>query len=141
MMKGEKPSQIEGDNAKKASKKEVEPNYYGLCLSVEHFFLPLTPNLEPLYNYLLRNNTQLKSWYKGAAAFYDQQSEFSFCLTLEGAWKMIRSLKILGDFSLAHFNRGLPHSNPDIEGLLKIIPQSPEERVNYEDIYYRYLGA
>lgn len=141
MMKGEKPSQIEGDNAKKASKKEVEPNFYSLCLSVDHFFLPLTPNLEPLYNYLLRNNTQLKSWYKGAAAFYDQQSEFSFCLTLEGAWKMIRSLKILGDFSLAHFNRGLPHSNPDIEGLLKIIPQSPEERVNYEDIYYRHLGA
>lgn len=81
-MKGEKPSQIEGDNAKKASKKEVEPNYYSLCLSVDHFFLPLTPNLEPLYNYLLRNNTQLKSWYKAAAAFYDQQSEFSFCLTL-----------------------------------------------------------
>lgn len=37
---------------------------------------------------------------------------------------MIRSLKILGDFSLANFNRGLTHSNPDIEGLLKIIPQS-----------------
>jgi hypothetical protein len=54
---------------------------------------------------------------------------------------MIRSLKILGDFSLAHFNRGLPHSNPDIEGLLKIVPQSPEDRVDYEDIYYRHLGA
>ena len=54
---------------------------------------------------------------------------------------MIRSLKILGDFSLAQFNRGLPHSTPDIQGLLKIIPQSPEDRVNYEDIYYRYLGV
>ena len=38
---------------------------------------------------------------------------------------MIRSLKILGDFSLAQFNRGLPHSAPDIEGLLKTVPQFP----------------
>lgn len=53
---------------------------------------------------------------------------------------MIRSLKILGDFSLANFNRGLPHSTPDIEALLKIVPKAPEERANYEDIFYRYLG-
>jgi len=92
-------------------------------------------------NYLLRNNTQLKAWYKNAASFYDQQSEFSFCLNLEGVWKMIRSLKILGDFSLAQFDRGVPHINPDIEALLKITPQQAEDRVNYEDIYYKYLGA
>ena len=54
---------------------------------------------------------------------------------------MIRSLKVLGDFSLAHFNRGLPHANPDIEALLKIVPAAAEERVCYEDIYYRYLGG
>ena len=53
---------------------------------------------------------------------------------------MIRSLKILGDFSLAQFNRGVPHVNPDIEALLKITPQQAEERVSYEDIYYRHLG-
>jgi hypothetical protein len=27
-----------------------------------------------LYNLLLRNNTQLKFWYKGLSSFYDQQS-------------------------------------------------------------------
>lgn len=123
------------------NKKEVEPNYYSLCLNIDYFYYPLAPNLEFMYNFLLRNNTQLKAWYKGASSFYDQQSEFSFCLTLEGAWKMIRSLKVLGDFSLANFNRGFPHSNPDIEGLLKIVPAAPEEKVFYEDIYYRYLGA
>jgi hypothetical protein len=118
----------------------VEPNLYNLCLNIDHFYLPYTPNLEYLTNYLLRNNTQLKTWYRNAASFYDQQSEFSFCLNLEGVWKMIRSLKILGDFSLAQFDRGVPHVNPDIETLLKITPQQAEERVSYEDIYYRYLG-
>ena len=54
---------------------------------------------------------------------------------------MIRSLKILGDFSLAQFDRGVPHINPNIEALLKITPQQAEDRVNYEDIYYKYLGA
>lgn len=142
MIKSDKPAQLDSENAKKLpNKKEVEPNYYSLCLSIEHFYYPLAPNLELMYNFLLRNNTQLKAWYKGAAAFYDQQSEFSFCLTLEGAWKMIRSLKVLGDFSLAHFNRGLPHTNPDIQALLKIVPPAAEERACYEDIYYRYLCA
>lgn len=53
---------------------------------------------------------------------------------------MIRSLKILGDFSLAQFNRGVPQSNPDIEHILKITPQVAEEKTNYQNIYYRYLG-
>jgi hypothetical protein len=75
MIRGEKPTQIEAENAKKQpNKKEVEPNYYSLCLNVDNFYYPSLPNLEHLYNYLLRNNTQLKAWYKGAAAFYDQQS-------------------------------------------------------------------
>jgi len=39
---------------------------------------------------------------------------------------MIRSLKVLGDFSLAQFNRGIPQSNPDIEALLRIVPQAAE---------------
>lgn len=54
---------------------------------------------------------------------------------------MIRSLKILGDFSLAQFNRGVPHSNPDIEALLKITPQIAEDKIYYEDIYYTYLSS
>lgn len=54
---------------------------------------------------------------------------------------MIRSLKVLGDFSLASFDRGLSHFNPDIEALLKLIPQNAEERVNYEDVYYRHLSV
>jgi hypothetical protein len=53
---------------------------------------------------------------------------------------MIRGLNVLGNFSLAEFNRGLPHLNPDIQSLLNLIPQSGEEKVNYEDIYYRYLS-
>lgn len=53
---------------------------------------------------------------------------------------MIRSLNVLGNFSLAEFNRGLSHLNPDIQSLLNLIPQNGEERVNYEDIYYRYLS-
>jgi hypothetical protein len=83
MIKGEKPAMVENENAKKVpNKKEVEPNLYSLCLNIDHFYLPATPNLEHIFNYLLRNNTQLKSWYKNAASFYDQQSEFSFCLNL-----------------------------------------------------------
>ena len=54
---------------------------------------------------------------------------------------MIRSLKILGDFSLAQFDRGVPHINPDIEGVLKITPQQAEDRVSYEDIYFKHLGG
>lgn len=54
---------------------------------------------------------------------------------------MIRSLKILGDFSLAQFDRGVPHINPDIQAILKITPQQAEDRVSYEDIYYKYLGT
>ena len=54
---------------------------------------------------------------------------------------MIRSLKILGDFSLAQFNRGVPHSNPDIEAILKITPSVAQDRANYEDIYYHHLGS
>lgn len=53
---------------------------------------------------------------------------------------MIRSLKILGDFSLAVFNRGLNCCNPDIEALLAIIERAPEENVKYEDVYYQVLG-
>lgn len=53
---------------------------------------------------------------------------------------MIRSLKILGDFSLAQFDRGVPHINPDIEAILKITPQQAEDRVAYEDIYFKHLG-
>ena len=141
MIKGHQPDTIDENVKKTANKKEVEPNLYNLCLNIEHFYLPYTPNLEFLFNYLLRNNTQLKNWYKNAASFYDQQSEFSFCLNLEGVWKMIRSLKILGDFSLAQFDRGVPHINPDIEGVLKITPQQAEDRVSYEDIYFKHLGG
>lgn len=44
---------------------------------------------------------------------------------------MIRSLKILGDFSLAQYNRGVPHENPDIESILKITPQAAQDKANY----------
>ena len=41
---------------------------------------------------------------------------------------------------MAQFDRGVPHVTPDIEALLKITPQAAEDRVSYEDIYYKYLG-
>lgn len=51
-------------------------------LHVEQFFLPQRPDLEQLYNCLLRNNSQLKNWYRGLSAFYDNHSEYTFCLIL-----------------------------------------------------------
>lgn len=46
MLKGEKPAQLEAENTKKVpNKKDVEPNYYALCLSIDHFYRPSTPNL------------------------------------------------------------------------------------------------
>ena len=46
MMKGNRPDSIENENVKKtANKKEVEPNFYNLCLNIDHFYLPFTPNL------------------------------------------------------------------------------------------------
>ena len=53
MIKGEKPAMVENENAKKVpNKKEVEPNLYSLCLNIDHFYLPATPNLEHIFNYL-----------------------------------------------------------------------------------------
>ena len=103
---------------KVASKKEVDPNAYSLCLRIAPLFYPFAPNLDPLFNFLLRNNTQLKYWYKGLSNFYDQQSEKSFCLNLEGVWKMVRALKIVGDFSLAVLDRGIKDVNPDIQAIM-----------------------
>ena len=118
MIKNDSP-QLDSANGKKvANKKEVEPNTYSLCLRINYLFAPFVPNLDPLYNFLLRNNSQLKFWYKGLANFYDQQSELSFCLNIEGVWKMVRALKILGDISLASLDRGLRDFNPDIQGVL-----------------------
>lgn len=75
MMKEDRPSNIDNENGKKASnKKEVEPNYFSLCLSIQEFYYPNSPSLEQLFNFLLRNNTQLKLWYKGASVFYEQPS-------------------------------------------------------------------
>lgn len=50
---------------------------------------------------------------------------------------MIRSLKILGNFSLANLNRGLVQNNPKIKQLLNIVENIPDSTVNYEDIYYK----
>jgi len=41
---------------------------------------------------------------------------------------------------LAQFDRGVPHINADIQAILKITPQVAEDRVQYEDIYYKHLG-
>lgn len=135
MIRGSLPTAIE--DIKRGAPKEVETNFYSMCLDIQPFYLPFTPSLDPLYNYLLRNNTTLKNWYKAISTFYDQQSEYSFCLNLEGAWKMIRSLKILGSFSLATFNRGLYSNIPKVRELLQLVEQTPDLLINYEDIYYQ----
>jgi hypothetical protein len=83
-------------------------------LNVTPYFIPFNPDLEQLYNYLLRNNSQLKSWYKGLSLYYDNKSEYSFSLNLDNVWKMMRSLKILGRISLAQIDRGLGGFKPNI---------------------------
>lgn len=140
MLKNE-AHQLDTVNGKKiANKKEVDPNIYSLSLRINHLFAPFAPNLEPLFNFLLRNNSQLKSWYKGLSNFYDQQSELSFCLNLEGVWKMIRALKILGDFSLASIDRGFRDLNPHIKNILELL-DVPRDEVDYEDVYYEKIAS
>lgn len=50
---------------------------------------------------------------------------------------MIRSLKILGNFSLATLNRGLFDFNPKIQQFLNLVQKVPDSVVNYEDIYFK----
>jgi hypothetical protein len=51
---------------------------------------------------------------------------------------MIRSLKILGNFSLANLNRGLYENNPQIRQLLTMVEEITDSIVNYEDIFFKY---
>lgn len=53
---------------------------------------------------------------------------------------MVRSLKVLGDFSLANFDRGLVNLEPKISELLELVDKKAEDKVSYEDIYYRYIS-
>ena len=48
---------------------------------------------------------------------------------------MLRGLKILGDFSLATFDRGLNDKNVDIKLLLPMVGKD-QKSVNYENAYY-----
>ena len=48
---------------------------------------------------------------------------------------MIRGSKILGDFSLATFDRGLNDKTLDIKLLLPMVAQD-QKSVNYENVYY-----
>ena len=48
---------------------------------------------------------------------------------------MIRGLKILGDFSLAIFDRGLNDKTVDIQRLLPMVAKD-QKSVNYENVYY-----
>lgn len=91
----------------------IEPNPYSVMVNVTDLTLFAISSLvqrkvpmELLENLLLRNNSQLKSFYKYFVAKFESASENSFSLTLEGLWKTLRELKILGHrLSLASVNR------------------------------------
>lgn len=53
---------------------------------------------------------------------------------------MIRTLKVLGDVSLASLDRGLRENSPQIQKLLKMIDKH-QENVDFEDIYYKNLAS
>lgn len=104
-------------------------------LHVEELFLPQRLDLEQLYNCLLRNNSQLKNWYRGLSSFYDNHSENTFCLILENVWKMVRSLKLLGRISLAQLDRGFWGTQLNVRQAL-VLSESHQQKVGLEDIYY-----
>ena len=50
---------------------------------------------------------------------------------------MLRGLKILGDFSLATFDRGLSDKNMDVDiKLLLPMVAKDQKSVKYENVYY-----
>ena len=45
MIRDNHPTSIEESSKKVPVKKEVEPNFYSLCLKINPFYNPYTPNL------------------------------------------------------------------------------------------------
>lgn len=56
---------------------------------------------------MLRNNSDLKSWYKLYARKVEaQKSEESFSMTLRQVWRFLRDCQVIGaDCTIAQFNR------------------------------------
>lgn len=58
-------------------------------------------------NILLRNNSELKNWYKVYARKVElQKTEESFAMTLRQVWRFLRDCQIIGpDATIAQFDR------------------------------------
>lgn len=97
--------------------------------------MPSRPDLEQLYNCLLRNNSQLKNWYRGLSTYYDNHSEYSFSLVLENVWRMVRSLKILGRITLAQIDRAFWGFKANVKRMLDI-SVTRDKKVDIQELYY-----
>lgn len=88
---------------------------------------------------MLRNNSQIKSWYKNLSLIFDSKSELIFSLTLEGIWKILRNLKVLGKVSLARINRKLAENRLNLRKVVETI-KDIKEGIPIKEIEY-YVEA
>lgn len=92
------------------AKKEVEQNPFKTLIDISDLIEfeqnPVEVEKE-VQNILLRNNSEMKSWYKYYAKKVEsQKSEESFALTLRQIWRFLRDCQIVGpDATLASFDR------------------------------------
>ena len=108
-------------------------------LDIEELYSPLKPDMDQVYNLLLRNNSQMKGWYKNLTTIYDSKSELTFSLNLEGVWKIVRNLKVLGKISLARIDRLLAEPKPNLRNTIEAI-RGMDEKFPVKDIEYLVQG-
>lgn len=92
------------------AKKEVEQNPFKTLIDIQDLIEfeqnPVEVEKE-VQNILLRNNSEMKAWYKYYAKKVEsQKSEESFALTLRQIWRFLRDCQIIGpDATIASFDR------------------------------------
>mmetsp|Transcript_654 Transcript_654/g.770 ORF Transcript_654/g.770 Transcript_654/m.770 type:complete len:89 (-) Transcript_654:979-1245(-) len=81
-------------------KREVEENPFKKIIDISDLMeLEASPDetLKEVRNILLRNNTDLKSWYKYYSRKVEtHKTEESFAMTLRQIWRFLRDTKIIG---------------------------------------------
>ena len=92
------------------AKKEVEQNPFKTLIDISDLieFESNPKEVEKeVQNTLLRNNSDLKSWYKHYSRKVEaQKSEESFSMTLRQVWRFLRDCQVIGpDATLAQFDR------------------------------------
>lgn len=98
-----------------ASKREVEQNPFKTLLDISDLIEMEVQTAvsgpkeveKEVQNIMLRNNSDLKAWYKLYARKVEaQKSEESFSMTLRQVWRFMRDCQIIGpDCTLAQFDR------------------------------------